>query len=230
MRRHLVVALYNEDPSWILNVPNHWKVFIYCKSLKHYPKSILLKLYEKGHFIVLPNIGRETHTYFTHIYENYDKLADITIFTQGKHSDHVENLSEVLEQKTIDDIAKVMLRQHPANTPLTRPDIGYVALGHWGVYRPSTDFWEIITQRIIQKFWIRNYGSPEFIANAKQNWGNCFAATNKLLSKFNRNWYRESIEIHKKYRNTPWAMEIILAELFIDDNIYARKRICKLHL
>ena len=31
----------------------------------------------------LPNVGREVHSYLYHIIENYDKLADVTIFLPG---------------------------------------------------------------------------------------------------------------------------------------------------
>jgi hypothetical protein len=36
----------------------------------------------------LPNVGREAHTYLTHILERYDSLADITVFCQGHPFDH----------------------------------------------------------------------------------------------------------------------------------------------
>lgn len=32
---------------------------------------------------MLENIGRESHTYLYHMYHNYKRLADVTIFTQG---------------------------------------------------------------------------------------------------------------------------------------------------
>jgi len=33
--------------------------------------------------VKLPNIGRESHTYLYHIIENYDNLANVTVFLQG---------------------------------------------------------------------------------------------------------------------------------------------------
>ena len=33
--------------------------------------------------IPLPNVGRESHTYLTHIVTQYDDLSDYTIFFQG---------------------------------------------------------------------------------------------------------------------------------------------------
>lgn len=43
-------------------------------------------IYNKGGYQggnTLPNVGRETHTYFTHIINNYHSLADVTVFVPG---------------------------------------------------------------------------------------------------------------------------------------------------
>ena len=32
----------------------------------------------------MPNVGRESHTYLYHIVENYDNMADWTVFTQSE--------------------------------------------------------------------------------------------------------------------------------------------------
>lgn len=37
----------------------------------------------------LPNVGREAHTYIWHIVENYDRLEDIMIFSQGGYRAHI---------------------------------------------------------------------------------------------------------------------------------------------
>ena len=68
----LVIARYNEDISWLSKVKN-MKITIYNKGEDNINKKS----------IKLPNIGRESHTYLTHIIDNYDNLADITIFSQG---------------------------------------------------------------------------------------------------------------------------------------------------
>ena len=34
--------------------------------------------------MVLPNLGGEQHAYLTHIFRNYDSLADWTVFMHGK--------------------------------------------------------------------------------------------------------------------------------------------------
>ena len=72
----LVVARYNEDIHWLRHEMDN--CIIYNKGEKLNCKNE----------IMLPNIGREAHTYLWHIINNYDNLADVTVFTQGKISDH----------------------------------------------------------------------------------------------------------------------------------------------
>ena len=36
-----------------------------------------------GEVRTLPNVGRESHAYLSHIVDNYDSLADWTVFTQA---------------------------------------------------------------------------------------------------------------------------------------------------
>jgi len=75
----IVVARYNEDTTWLL------------------PYKDIVTIYNKGNHdiqlnnfntIRLQNIGRESHTYLTHIINNYDNLSEKTLFVQGKISDH----------------------------------------------------------------------------------------------------------------------------------------------
>jgi hypothetical protein len=74
----IVVAHYNEDLSWLK------------------PVADLATIYSKGDYsgsfpkqFHLPNIGRESHTYLYHIVNNYDNLADVTLFIQGQVEDHL---------------------------------------------------------------------------------------------------------------------------------------------
>lgn len=75
----IVVAKYNEDISWLL--PYKDITIIYNKGAN-------ILLLNKFEIINLENFGRESHTYLYHIINNYDNLAEKTIFFQGKISDH----------------------------------------------------------------------------------------------------------------------------------------------
>jgi len=91
MKTEIVVARYNEDLSW----------------LKNLPKSIKITIYNKGNddieysFIKLPNVGRESHTYLHHIINNYDKLADQTIFCQGDSIFHSPGFLNLIKNKKL---------------------------------------------------------------------------------------------------------------------------------
>ena len=86
MKFCIVVARYNENIEWVNQFSN---VIVYNKGNElncHYNE------------VLLPNVGREGHTYYTHICENYSNLADYTIFLQGNPFDHTPNLIENLNR------------------------------------------------------------------------------------------------------------------------------------
>ena len=73
-----VISQYKEDLDWLAPVANH--CHIYHKGGKVIPH------FEYRQWQILPNVGREGHTYLHHIVNNYDYLADITVFLQGSLS------------------------------------------------------------------------------------------------------------------------------------------------
>ena len=73
----IVVAHYNERLHWLKLVANHSHVYHKGKDLR--PPPLPLYAWEK-----LPNVGRESHTYLYHIINNYESLAEVTIFVQGE--------------------------------------------------------------------------------------------------------------------------------------------------
>ena len=82
----IVVARYNEDIEWTKQFSN---VIIYNKGTP---------LPDNFNEICLKNVGREGHTYYKHIYDNYDNLADYTIFLQGFPFDHSPHIISTLNQ------------------------------------------------------------------------------------------------------------------------------------
>jgi hypothetical protein len=84
MTIQIVVSRYNEDPLWTQLFPN---VVLYNKG------TPLGHPYTE---IFLPNVGREAHTYYHHIYTNYDNLADYTVFLQGSPFHHSPNVINTL--------------------------------------------------------------------------------------------------------------------------------------
>jgi hypothetical protein len=79
----IVVARYNEPLEWTNQFLN--KII--------YNKGSLTDNFNES---LLDNVGREGHTYYKHIYDNYDNLADYTIFLQGNPFDHSPNIIDNL--------------------------------------------------------------------------------------------------------------------------------------
>jgi hypothetical protein len=71
----LVVAAYGEDLTWLTEFSKF--ATIYEKKDKSNRTVVNAKR------VLLPNIGRESHTYLHHIVYNYHNLANVTVFIQG---------------------------------------------------------------------------------------------------------------------------------------------------
>lgn len=90
----IVIARYNENITWLAGLENI-DITVYNKGDNNFWRPSEPR---ENNYIVksLPNIGREAHTYLTHIIENWDDLADYTVFCFGLPFDHSANfLSEL---------------------------------------------------------------------------------------------------------------------------------------
>lgn len=74
----VIIARYREDVSWAESLG--YDCVVYDKSGNNASDAR-----------PLPNIGREAHTYFTHIVNEYDRLADMNVFLQGDPFDHLDD-------------------------------------------------------------------------------------------------------------------------------------------
>lgn len=87
----IIVARYNEDVSWTKNFKN---VLIYNKG------EPLDDSYKQ---ILTDNVGREGHTYYKHIVDNYDNLDEHIIFLQGNPFDHSPHLINKIKNLNYDE-------------------------------------------------------------------------------------------------------------------------------
>jgi hypothetical protein len=85
--KEVVIAGYNKPLDWIKDFNSDVKLTIYRKG-----ESIS---YENEIYIH-DNVGRDVHTFFNHIYQNYENLSEYTFFVQDYPFDHWENLIEVI--------------------------------------------------------------------------------------------------------------------------------------
>lgn len=111
MKTEIVVARYKENLDWLKKIKKS--------------KDIKITIYNKGPddidfpFVPLPNIGRESHTYLYHIINNYDNLADQTIFCQGdpiSHSPDFINLINKYRTK-FEKVQPLSIRFWPEGVP-----------------------------------------------------------------------------------------------------------------
>jgi hypothetical protein len=88
---NIIVSRYNENVEWTKDFSN---VIIYNKGEP---------LNNEYNEILLNNVGREQHTFYKYIYDNYDNLGNYTIFLQGNPFDHlvntIEKLNEIINNK-----------------------------------------------------------------------------------------------------------------------------------
>lgn len=87
----LVVARYREPVAWLRKVPRSIRVFLYDKGGDLAPADV-----PYAELARLANVGREAHTYLSHIVRHYDGLSPLTVFCQGKPFDHVPEFHRVL--------------------------------------------------------------------------------------------------------------------------------------
>lgn len=82
----IVVARYTENVEWAKQFPN---VLIYNKGEA---------LGEPYNEILLKNVGREGHTFYKHICDNYDSLEEYTMFLQGDPYDHKRDIEDIIKK------------------------------------------------------------------------------------------------------------------------------------
>ena len=85
----VVVAHYTENLNWLRNLPTGLQTTVYHKNTDESAEY-------KG--ILLPNVGREAHTYLYHLVSRYNSLAEWTIFCQGKPFDHAYDFKKSLQR------------------------------------------------------------------------------------------------------------------------------------
>ena len=87
MKKEIVIAAYDKNLDWISKLDSDVKVTIYRKGIKNDNSN---EIYIEN------NKGRCVHSFFNHIFLNYDDLSDVTYFAQDYPFDHWENLIEII--------------------------------------------------------------------------------------------------------------------------------------
>ena len=96
----VIIAKYKEDIGWADALG--YDYVVYDKSGNH---DINAR--------ILPNIGREAHTYFTHIISEYDRLADMNVFLQGDPFDHINDRGRASVETLRNELVDIVERMIP---------------------------------------------------------------------------------------------------------------------
>jgi hypothetical protein len=182
MDKLVVVARYNEDLEWICNLD--CPIIIYNKGKPWrtvcIPSNYSVNIWGTD----LSNVGREAQTYLYHIKENYDNLADVTIFLQGNPFEHTGarfNILDVINKLDVDSCT-------------FRPFGRRVVCDQWG--RPQYN-WGVIPMAGCWSVLFPDEGDcPEYFTFSI---GAQFAVHKDLILKRPKIWYERAEALSRSY-------------------------------
>lgn len=206
MEKHLIIARYEEDLTWIKDVEVD-RIFVYNKGSEiDCPVPVISES--------LPNIGKESHTYSYHIAQNYKSLAEINIFVQGHPFDHSSpNFINIINQPTL----KMMNKTRPTYLDLAKTSRGFVALGSIVNYCPLYgDSWA--QKRINPHFKDVDKSLPAVKWHVATPGAQFAVAKSNILSR-TLGFYKNLIELHKHNKHMPITMECLWHTILSEPSI-----------
>ena len=133
MNKHIVIARYLEDVSWITAIKSEdIKISIYNKG-----NDGLNIMSDNVDMVSANNVGREAKTYLDFIVTNYKNLPERTVFTQGHPDDHVstEYIKEFINFLHSDDdfryFTSGILKIEKTDSPGIWKESGNLKHGYW---------------------------------------------------------------------------------------------------
>ena len=185
----IVVAHYNEDLKWLLPYADHARVYDKGGN-KSSSMATKVKKWE-----ILSNVGRESHSYLYHIINNYDCLANATIFGQGRLTDHARwNDNEV--KKFIDGANKQGIYVQKSH--------GY---GNWGRIRHLGKWLAMIQSKDMRQsnitfgeFWKAIFGSPHPFRSVA-TYGSIFSVSRSRILTHPKSFYENAISFVNDHPN-----------------------------
>jgi len=184
----LVVAHFAEDLSWLRNIPPPIRVTVYDKSLAHrHPDARLL-----------PNVGREAHTYLHHIVARYDTLSPLTIFSQGKPFDHAFDFRNTLREwvRAPDQVEEFQWLGHIIDTDDARGQRLFVP---WS----KNDDGHELDLSGFHRVLFGDDGPPEYVFRL----GAHFAATPQCIRSRPRAFYQRALQISIEFPDAAHCFE-----------------------
>lgn len=203
MEKHLVVAKYKEDVAWLESVQG-WKTHLYDKLGD--PDTANLA----DHYEVLPNVGKESHTYCHYILKHYHNLPDVVVFAQGHPFDHSPRFLEILQQETWTGMSSVVKKTSPRSTLHHNWAIG---LGHFWLGDERFK-WKLREKATIHL--AKNLGYPKPPYPLKSCWGAIWAVKRSGILNQSFEFYENLSKDHHDWYALPWALESLWWYVFTD--------------
>ena len=200
MKKELVIAAYNREYNWINNLNKDVLVTAYRKG-----DAPLLK----GEILITPNVGRDVHTFFYHLYNRYDTLSDITFFSQDDPFDHVHNYIDIINgdkklwneqaRQNIDGCWFFSYYDFVLCNKTGAPH-------HPGVGLDILDL-ETLWNNIFQNKCPNNFVFPS---------AGHFAITKEHAHVFSKEFYKKIVDILENQPNAPWELERLEPYIFFN--------------
>ena len=219
MTKEIVVAAYDKDLSWMDRLSSDVKRTIYRKGMR---------TENTNEVFIEPNLGRCVHSFFNHIYMNYDNLSDYTFFAQDFPFDHWENLVEIINTTISEDVVyQKFLSEHSTLTiggyygyhfntigsmwqmPLSQQFghgrvLACLSNGHPHDHNPNIDvdkYWDILFDHTKPNYY-------EFMP------GGHFGITKDHIRLRSRELYRKITELLVDDQTSPWMIERLECYIF----------------
>jgi hypothetical protein len=173
----IVVARYNEDLGWLNRLPQGWGAIVYDKS-ETMPTTLSRRL---------PNVGREAHTFAEHICREYDRLTDITVFSQGDPffhcgQDFLDKLNWIPDGAEFVDLGNLLAESDHLGYP----------------HHPGLPVGEIF-----RKIFPGRDCPPRLDFGC----GAFFAASRATIQRYPLEWWQQVRDVCASERMAPWVLE-----------------------
>lgn len=193
--KELVLALWNRDFSWTKKLSPDVKITKYNKN-----KDTL----KEDEIFLSPNVGRDVHTFFWHIVNNYDNLADYTFFSQDHIDDHVINYPEIINGD-VESIGKYAIQDLGGcwffQTGMPTLIEVYQGNCKWHPGLPLREMWKLVFgDEIPERIYFTAAGH--------------FCVTKEHVHQYPVERYKKVLEVLENHVIAPWCIERFEAYIF----------------
>lgn len=201
MQKELVIAAYQADLTWLSRVPEDVTVTVYRKGERSS---------NQNEIFLEKNVGRCVHTFFSHIVNRYDTLADLTYFAQDFPFDHWSCLIESLQAsvEALEQTATITAEQYFGFNTKYFDLLPASQVGSGGVYVSSSDGEPHHTNDGIDvdRYWGELFegGSP---LNYEFNPGGHFVISREQLQLRSKAFYTKIVDLLESERIAPYTIE-----------------------